>query len=52
MASFLRSMYGTNMTLDEAYNALPKVDDGANYSWLVLFDQMYKENLPAFSLGE
>jgi len=43
MASFLRSMYGTNMTLDEAYNALPKVDDGANYSWLVLFDQMYKE---------
>jgi len=48
MASFLRAMYGTNATLDEAYNLLPKVDDGANYSWLNLFDAMYKGKFTGF----
>jgi len=48
VASFLRAMYGTNATLDEAYNLLPKVDDGANYSWLNLFDQMYKGKFTGF----
>ena len=43
IASFLRSMYGMNATLDEAYNYLPKLDDGVDYSWLTLFDQMAKE---------
>ena len=48
IASFLRSMYGMNATLDEAYSYLPKLDDGANYSWLTLFDQMYKGKFTGF----
>jgi formate dehydrogenase major subunit len=48
VASFLRSMYGKNMTLDEAYAALPKIDDGVNYSWLTIFDQMYKGKFTGF----
>ena len=48
IASFLRSMYGMNATLDEAYNYLPKLDDGVDYSWLTLFDQMYKEKFTGF----
>jgi len=47
-ASFLRSMYGTNATPEEAYAMMPKLDDGANYSWLVLFDQMYKGKFTGF----
>ena len=41
-ASLLRAHYGTDVTLDEAYRYLPKLDDGQNYSWLTLFDEMYK----------
>jgi len=48
IASFLRSMYGMNATLDEAYNYLPKLDDGVDYSWLTLFDQMYKDKFTGF----
>ena len=48
IASFLRSMYGMNTTLDEAYNYLPKLDDGVDYSWLTLFDQMAKEKFTGF----
>ena len=48
MASLLRSFYGLNATLDEAYSYLPKLDDGANYSWLVLFDHMYKNKFSGF----
>jgi formate dehydrogenase major subunit len=48
VASFLRSMYGTNLTMEEAYDTLPKVDDGANYSWLSIFDQMYKGKFTGF----
>ncbi len=48
VASFLRSMYGESVPLDEAYNLLPKVDDGANYSWLTIFDQMYKGKFTGF----
>ncbi len=33
-ASFLRSMYGINMSSEEAYAAVPKIDDGANPSFL------------------
>jgi len=47
-ASFLRSMYGMNASLEEAYYYMPKIDDGANYSWLVLFDQMYKGAFTGF----
>jgi len=47
-ASLLRSFYGTNATLDEAYSYLPKLDDGVDYSWLTLFDQMYKSRFTGF----
>jgi len=47
-ASFLRSMYGTNTSLEEAYQLLPKLDDGANYSWLQIFDDMYKGKFTGF----
>jgi len=42
--SFLKSMYGANATKanDFAYAWLPKLDDGADYSWLSLFDDLYK----------
>ena len=47
-ASFLRSMYGKNATLEEAYALMPKLDDGVNYSWLTIFDQMYKGKFTGF----
>jgi len=47
-ASFLRAMYGENVRPEEAYAMIPKIDDGANYSWLNLFDQMYKEKFTGF----
>jgi len=48
IASFLRSMYGKNAALEEAYNFLPKLDDGVDYSWLTLFDHMYKGQFTGF----
>ncbi|MFO7569052.1 MAG: formate dehydrogenase-N subunit alpha [Smithellaceae bacterium] len=48
IASYLRTMYGTNMTVEEAYQTMPKLDDGQDCSWLVLFDQMYKEKFTGF----
>jgi formate dehydrogenase major subunit len=47
-ASFLRSMYGTNLSINDAYATMPKLDDGGNYSWLMIFDQMYKEKFTGF----
>ncbi len=47
-ASLLRSFYGPQVPLDEAYAYLPKLDDGADYSWLTLFDQMYKKKFTGF----
>ena len=47
-ASFLRSMYGKNATLEEAYTLMPKLEESADYSWLNLFDQMYKERFTGF----
>ena len=35
-------------TWKRATAMMPKVDDGANYSWLVLFDEMYKEKFTGF----
>ena len=46
--SFLRAMYGMNAAPEEAYAMMPKVDDGANYSWLMIFDQMYKGKFTGF----
>lgn len=47
-ASYLRSSYGMNASLEEAYSYLPKPDDGVDYSWLSLFDQMYKGKFNGF----
>lgn len=47
-ASYLRSVYGMNASLEEAFSYLPKLDDGADYSWLTLFDQMYKGKFSGF----
>jgi formate dehydrogenase major subunit len=47
-ASLLRSFYGANVPLEEAYSYLPKLDDGVDYSWLSLFDQMYKGKFTGF----
>ena len=48
--SFLKSMFGPAATRanDFAYAWLPKVDDGADYSWLSIFDEMYKGNIAGF----
>ena len=48
--SLLKSFYGENATKenDFAYSWLPKLDDGGNYSWLVLFDEMYKGTIKGF----
>jgi formate dehydrogenase major subunit len=48
IASFLRAMYGTNMSIEDAYLTMPKLDDGEDYSWLTLFDHMYKEKFTGF----
>ena len=47
-ASLLRSFYGMNASLEEAYSYQPKLDDGVDYSWLSLFDQMYKGKFSGF----
>ena len=47
-ASFLRAMFGLNAPLEKCYEMLPKVDDGVNYSWLMIFEQMEKGNIEGF----
>ena len=47
-ASLLRALYGTDVTLEKAYSYLPKLDDGKNYSWLTIFDKMYKGEFSGF----
>jgi len=44
MVSYLKSMYGENATPQNqfGYHWLPKIDDGVDYSWLSIFDQMYE----------
>ncbi len=44
MVSYLKSMYGQAATKenDFGYNWHPKLDDGQNASWLMLFDEMLK----------
>jgi formate dehydrogenase major subunit len=48
VASLLRAHYGMNATLEEAYGYLPKLDDGKTYSWLNIFDEMYKGKFTGF----
>jgi formate dehydrogenase major subunit len=48
--SLLKSFFGKNATAanDFGYGWLPKLDDGQNASWLVMFDEMYKGNFSGF----
>ena len=50
MASFLKSMFGEAATKenDFGYSWMPKLDDGMTYSWLDIFDEMYKGNFKGF----
>jgi formate dehydrogenase major subunit len=44
MVSYLKSMYGDKATAENqfGYIWMPKLDDGAGYSWLQIFDDMYE----------
>ncbi len=48
--SMLKSFFGQAGTKanDFGYDWLPKVDDGVHYSWLDLFDAMYKGTIKGF----
>jgi formate dehydrogenase major subunit len=48
--SLLKSFFGKKATSKNnfGYDWLPKVDDGKAYSWLDLFDEMYKGNIKGF----
>jgi formate dehydrogenase major subunit len=48
--SLLKSYFGEKATADNefGYNWLPKVDDGKAYSWLDIFDEMYKGTIKGF----
>ena len=48
--SLLKSMFGEAATKvnDFGYGWLPKLDDGANYSWLTIFDAMYNGDIKGF----
>ncbi len=48
--SFLKSMFGEKATPenDFGYDWMPKVDDGKTYSWLDLFDEMYRGKFTGF----
>ena len=47
-ASLMRAHYGMNTSIEEAYTYTPKLDDGVNYSWLQIFDEMYKGKFTGF----
>ncbi len=50
VVSMLKAYYGDAATKenDFGYNMLPKLDDGGNYSWLVIFDEMAKGKFNGF----
>jgi len=50
ITSFLKAMFGENATKenDFGYSWLPKLDDGKSYSWLDIFDEMYRGNIKGF----
>jgi len=47
MASLLKAMY-KEADLETGYSWMPKLDDGQDASWLVLFDQMLKGQFKGF----
>jgi formate dehydrogenase major subunit len=48
--SLLKSFFGEKATAENefGYQWLPKTDDGVAYSWLDLFDAMYKDEIKGF----
>ncbi|ROR03513.1 formate dehydrogenase major subunit [Desulfosoma caldarium] len=50
MVSFLKAMFGdaAEASNDFGYGWLPKLDDGKAYSWLDLFDAMYRGQFSGF----
>jgi len=50
IVSYLKAIYGDKATKDNdfCYSYLPKRDDGQDYSWLMIFDQMYKGKIKGF----
>ncbi len=50
IASYLKAIWGNKATKDNdfGYSWLPKLDEGMNASWLMLFDQMYKGKFEGF----
>jgi formate dehydrogenase major subunit len=50
ITSLLRAHFGGTPTKEEGfgYNLLPKLDDGQNASWLIIFDRMFKKDFKGF----
>ncbi len=50
ITSLLRAHFDTGLTAAEdfGYRLLPKLDDGQNASWLMLFDRMFKGGIKGF----
>jgi formate dehydrogenase major subunit len=50
ITSYLKAIYGKTSTKenDFGYSWLPKLDEGMNASWLMLFDQMFKGKFEGF----
>ncbi len=48
IASLLKAFYNPDISLEEAYALLPKIDPGENYSWLTIFDEMHKGNIEGY----
>ena len=50
MVSFLKSMFGEKATAENefGYPWMPKLEDGKPYSWLDIFDDMFKGNIKGF----
>jgi formate dehydrogenase major subunit len=44
-ASLLREFYGPDVPLADAYAYLPKMEDADNYSWLMIFDKLYRKEI-------
>jgi formate dehydrogenase major subunit len=55
VTSFLKAMFGEKASKenDFCYSWLPKLDDGKSYSWLDIFDEMYRGNIKGlFAWGQ
>ena len=50
ITSLLRAHFSSSLTKEEdfGYQLLPKLDDGQNASWLMLFDRMFKGGIKGF----